>query len=248
MACADLVIRAGVPIEQGSRVGILGLLMTCDAAGVPNGFAASLLWRNDELPDTMGSIFGRSWADQGADLFADILNVSIREWREAVPEGDAHAWLRFSAAHGDCESMNEADRALLVAAAEDLDRAPVDWASLEEKARFAMVLYRFHVLPDEVQRRVRAVWESEVRRVSSLPDAEVRREAVDILFKTAVDLCDDVVPGRRIEQFAVLVALLRRNVPTDAIAMDDVITMVHARLAPAPARCFDQLVLAARLR
>jgi hypothetical protein len=248
MACADMVVRAGLQIDQQSRAGILGLLLTRGENGRPNGFAASLLWRNDELPDSMGSIFAWSWVDQGDDLFADILNTTIREWRDDVPEADPFPWLRFSAAHGDCESMNAADRELLFAAAENLDQAPVDWASVEERTRFGMVMFRFHLLTDDVRRRLRVLWESEVRRVSALADSEVRREAVDILFKTTVDLCDDADPNRKIEQFAALLGLLRRTLRTGTFALDNVITMLHARLAPASARHFDPLIVAVRLR
>lgn len=248
MACADMVVRTGLQIDQQSRAGILGLLLTRGENGRPKGFATSLLWRNDELPDSMGSIFARSWVDQGGDLFADILNTTIREWRDEVPEGDPFPWLRFSAAHGDCESMNAADRELLFAAAENLDQAAVDWASVEERTRFSMVMFRFHLQTDDLRRRLRVLWESEVRRVSALADTEVRREAVDILLKTAVDLCDDAEQKRRIEQFAVLLGLLRRTLRTGTFALDDVITMLHARLAPASARHFDPLIVAVRLR
>jgi hypothetical protein len=248
MGCADLIARAGVAIDESDRVDLLALLMTFGDENKPTGFSLSLLLQNDALLNSMGSIFARSWADQGDDLFTGILNVTIREWRETILVGDEYTWTRLAFRYGDCESMNDLDRALVVEAAATIDQFEVDWSSLESKSRFVLVLNRFQLLAEDVKGRVRSAWEAETRRVVTITDPQTRAEAVETLMRTAVDLSDAPEPKERVEEFARRLALLRREAAPDASILDDVVMRLHARSGPAEARCFDQLVLAGRLR
>jgi hypothetical protein len=231
-----------------ARAKVLASLMTFGEDERPNGFEPSLLFRNDEREDALGSIFAVSYDTQTDALFGDILNTTLRDWRSARVD-ERFRWVRLEARHGDCVAKDADDRKQILAEAPRLSEHPIDWTDAGDVARFTVMLHNAVASENsELRTGVERAWDAEVVRASRLAQASDRAVALAVLLRTSVDLAWDSDVATAVSNFAERLSTLRRAFVSETEPIDLVAIAAHPRLPSSAARALEQLVIAARTR